>query len=423
MRKVCFVMRKIWVKYVCVFACVLLSLMFLLWVSTKLPQAKIDQNIAKSYARLASEGPYAYVLDGRPTSMLDNYTDSIILTVCKSSGPQEDKAFLTNPFFGGSDVLGALGKYCAGEQEPDSYYVRYWLGFRMFFRPLLEFLDLQQIRYVTIAVFFCLFSMAVLSVSRNVSVRAGIAFLLSIYLIRPYICSRCMQYVCCPVISLSAVLFVPWVERKIENCPLFFMVIGMVTMFFDFYTVPVLTFGLPMIYLMAIRGKKGSQISLKTVLFCFAGWSAGYVMTWIVKLALVELFTEYKGFSNGFSELQMWLRRSPESASVAGAFKQAFIALWGVILPDIKTRIIISALCAAVIVALAYEIKKGNWPELKENSTVLAVGLLPLLWFAAATKPITNHAFFQYRSIAVSYWAIGAWVSGTFRKRSPSDFD
>lgn len=403
-------MKKIF-KYICVYAGVLAVLMLALWASTKLPQARIDRNIEKSFILLNEEGPYAYVLDGRPTSMLDNYTDTITLTVCKSSGPQEKQSFLTNPFFGGDDVLGNLGKYCVGEVVPESYYVRYWIGSRIFLRPLLEVADMQYIRYATITLTFVLFALAVLSIGRNLSVWSGLAFVIGIYLIRPYICARCLQYACCPLIALLAVLAVPLIERKLDSYPMFFMVVGIVTMFFDFYTVPILTFGLPMIYLMSLRAKNGMPMSIKDVLLCLAGWGAGYLLTWLVKMALVDIFTEYAGFSNGFSELRMWLRKSPETSDAASAYIKAFAALRKVIVPDMKTGIIMTSLLTAVTAVFIYRVRKGETRVLKANAAMLVVGLLPLLWFAAATKPITNHAFFQYRSIAVTYWAIGAWVA------------
>lgn len=406
-------MKKTLFKYIAVFVCVLSVLTLALWASTKLPQERIDRNVESSYERLNFEGLYGYVLDNRRSSVLDNFTDSIILTVCKSSAPQTDKGFLTNPFFGNGDPLTNLGKFCAGEIEPDSFYGRYWLGFRIFLRPLLEITDLQYIRYMMIAAFFAVLGMVVLSVCRNLSMPAGAAFFISIYLIRPYVCSRCMQYFCCPMIAMTAMLFVPLAERKLKSCPIFFMVIGMVTMFFDFYTVPVLTFGLPMIYLISIRAKKGSPMRLRAVLSCLALWAVGYLMTWVVKLSIMDIFTDQPGFSIGIGEIGLWMGKNPEAANFFASYIGAFDALKKVILPDMKTTVIMAALLFAVIAIAVLSVRKGYKAELKKGSTALLVGLLPIIWFAAATFPITMHAFFQYRSIAVTYWAIGAWISGS----------
>lgn len=239
-------------KCLCLFIVVLTICTLLLFASQYLPQEPIDRHVSESVDRLEFEGPYAYILDGRKSAMLDNYTDAIILTVCRSSHSGNPMSFLTNPMFDGADPIGSLAKFCREGAEPDGHYVRYWLGFRIFLRPLLELFSLRGIRFFTLGALFCLSLLAMLSVYKNVSFPAALAFGLSILLIRPYVMSRCMQFACCPLIAVSAMLFIPWVVRKQQRCLPFFMVVGMVTMFFDFYTVPVLTFGMPMIYMLSV---------------------------------------------------------------------------------------------------------------------------------------------------------------------------
>lgn len=256
--------------YAGLFLAVLIICTSLLWVSTRLPQEKIDLHVARSADILESEGQYAYILDGRKSSMLDNYTDSIILTVCKTSSPNEPLSFLTNPIFDGDTPLDSLVRYCRDGAEPDGHYVRYWLRFRIFLRPLLEFLDFRGIRYASIALMLLLLVAVFVSVTKNVSLCAGIAFGISMALIRPYVAARCMQFACCPMIALTAMMLVPFIEERRKLRLSFFMVVGMLTMFFDFYTVPVLTFGLPMVYCMAVRLRKGRRITLRDMLGCFA---------------------------------------------------------------------------------------------------------------------------------------------------------
>lgn len=343
--------------------------------------------------------------------MLDNYTDSIIFTVSKSSSPDEPLSFLTNPIFDGSTPLDSLLHYCRDGAEPDGHYVRYWLGFRIFLRPLLEFLDLRGIRYASIALMLLLLIAAFASVVKNVSLRAGIALGISMTLIRPYVAARCMQFACCPMIALTAMLFVPLIVKRRELRLPFFMVVGMLTMFFDFYTVPALTFGMPMVYCMAAAARRGDRITLKEMLGCFAIWFAGYLCMWLAKLTLTTLLTPYNGFSNGMKELLLWL--DERSGAQPGQFSipRAFAAVYAVICPDLPSKAVMCGLAAVLVILVIMKVKAGYGRALLSALPIAAVGLLPLLWFAAAAKPITGHAFFQYRSIAVLYWALGAWVT------------
>ena len=40
--------------------------------------------------------------------------------------------------------------------------------------------------------------------------------------------------------------------------------------------------------------------------------------------------------------------------------------------------------------------------------------MLPLLWFFCTAQPIAIHYWYQYRSIALTHWAVGAYVTMTF---------
>lgn len=404
-------------RYVLLFLTVLLLCTALLWASSLLPQERIDANVSRSAERLAEEGPYAYILDGRRSAVLDNYTDSIILTVCKSTDSADPLSFLTNPMFDGSTPVEKLSEYCRGEAEPDGHYVRYWLGFRIFLRPLLCFIGLRELRYLMIALMLSLLGLVFLSVGKNVSRATGAAFLLSMLLIRPYVCSRCMQFACCPFIALLAMLCVPYAAKKPRRVLPFFMVLGMLTMFFDFYTVPILTFGMPMIFYLCLRTKQGEALSAAEVIKALALWLAGYVFMWFAKMALCTLFTPYNGFSNGFREFVHWVGKNGGSASEQFGLGDAFRAVFAVICPDALCKGILGGAAALFLVCLLLGVAGGRRKELGRSWPVLSVGLLPLVWFACSVKPITMHAFFQYRSIAVLYWALGAWVSTALPKR------
>lgn len=412
---------NLFLRCFCLFFITLFICSLLLFASELLPQESIDRHVSASVERLEFEGPYAYILDGRRSAMLDNYTDAIILTVCRSSHIGEPLSFLTNPMFDGDDPIGSLAAYCREGAEPDGHYVRYWLGFRIFLRPLLEFFTFRGIRFVMLGVLFVLTLLAVISVYKNVSLPAALAFGLSILLIRPYVVSRCMQFACCPLIAVSAMLFVPWAERDRRQCLPFFLVLGMLTMFFDFYTVPALTFGMPMIYYLTILAKKGEKLTAGTVLRCFGMWLLGYVLMWMAKLALTTLFTPYNGFSNSFSEFRLWTNRKSNAEPGQYTALKALAAVFRIICPDTLCKVIMGVLALVCAALMLWAFKTGRNDRLLRALPILYVGLLPLIWFAASARPIIVHTFFQYRSIAVLYWAVGAFVTAALAGRKQAE--
>ena len=48
------------------------------------------------------------------------------------------------------------------------------------------------------------------------------------------------------------------------------------------------------------------------------------------------------------------------------------------------------------------------------SAYLLFAAVLPILWFACTAQPIAIHYWFQYRSIALTHWAVGAYVTQTF---------
>jgi len=412
-------MKKNLLRYILIFALTLAVCTALLFLSEFVPQKGIDENIANSVGRLIEEGLYPAVLDGNASARLDNFTDSVIIMVCKSSSFEENPlAFLLNPIIevkniGEYDPISKLEDYVKDENlKAEGTYVRYWMGFRLFLRPLFALFDYSQIRLIQFGLLMLLVAAAGLSVWKNTNFSTAFLFGMSILLIRPVVISRSFQFSCCVFIMLAAILLLPAMQRRIERTA-YFLVIGMLTMFFDFYTAPVLTFGMPMVYCAAIASVRREEFHVSDVFKCFAAWFAGYVGMWIAKLSITTAFTPQNGFENGFSELVYWLKNGNAKAADHVPFMLPFKRIYEVVCPNTAAKLIMAALAAALLLFALWRLRRGKMSMggLRKNLPLLLIGIFPLLWFAVAARPTANHAFFQYRGIAVLYWAVGAFVS------------
>ena len=72
-------------------------------------------------------------------------------------------------------------------------------------------------------------------------------------------------------------------------------------------------------------------------------------------------------------------------------------------------------LLAAVVITLALlirQFRKGGHTlhQLGQNSQLLVLAALPIAWFILAAQPTANHHWFQYRGIAVTFWALFAYL-------------
>ena len=378
-----------------------------------LPQDPIDANVLASAEGMILQGNYPRMADHAFASILDYTTDSLILSESKATTISQWDTIFTNPLFhyetGEEIPLNDLYQYALDDDpQPTGYYVQYWMGFRPVMRLLLTFLDYYQIlRYVAFA-FFVLFAAVMCSLAKETGTKTAFLFALSIILVRPHVIAVSLQFSCCFFIAFLAMLLVPRLHRHAKWESLFFLELGILTMYFDFYTTPILTYGLPMIYLYLLKTRDGTRGALKSIGINAASWSAGYGFMWLAKLVLTSALTEADGVGTGFASFAG--RVGIEKVSGMEAYYSPVAALRTVaasLYSDQQGKLILfGAVALGFILLLIRFLKDRHSPrELLQHKALLVIAALPIIWFIAAAQPTANHHWFQYRGIAVSFWA------------------
>lgn len=399
----------------------------LLIFAASFPQDKIDENVKFSAEIMLQEGNYPAILDRSAAGTLDYYTDALMLMESKAMTKSDLTSVLSNPRFRYDDKwpVECLYEY-THDVQPESVtgYVRYWMGFRAVLRILLTVFNYYQIkRYVAFA-FFTLFLLVVCTLSSRINSKIAFWFALSVILVRPTVISDCLQYSCCFLIAFAAMLFMPWVVTQnsiIEK--LVFFEIGIITMYFDFYTTPVITLGFPLLYLYLLCQTKGKTKTAREIFGNAVMWLIGYGSMWIAKLMLTTAFTSYNGFENGFSSLIGWL--NPVNSNGGNAFLLPISAIINVIIVILTDRkgVLVYAFTGVVIcfmVCRAVKQKNLSVDILKKNINILIIGSFPILWFIVAAKPTSTHSSFQYRSVALIYWCLFSWLSLAYTTKNKS---
>ena len=389
---------------------VLFAVVFLL-AGACLPQQPIDANVLASAEAMLPDGDYPRIADKSYASMLDVTTDALILAESKATTISQWDTIFTNPLYeqGEGGTVEQLYRYASGENtEVSRYYVQYWMGFRPVMRLLLTFLDYYQIiRYVAFA-FFVLLAAVMCSVAKHTDTKTAFLFAMSIILVRPHIIAVSLQFSCCFFIAFLAMLLVPRLHRKPQWEGVFFLLLGIATMYFDFYTTPIITFGFPMIYLYAIRAAEGRAVPLKRIGWNALSWSVGYGGMWLSKLLLTSLLTAADGIGTGMTSFmgRIGITKTP---GLEGYYNP-IVALSTVaksLYSDQKGKLILAAACAALLVFLAVRFLRCrcSFRQLFSHTALLVIAALPLIWFMVAAQPTGNHHWFQYRGIAVTFWA------------------
>lgn len=393
----------------------------LLAAASLLPQKAVTSRLEQSLEQLTYEGNYPHVYDKNASSnQLDNFSEAIIL----SESYYLDKSWRAvweNPFYNTepSDPTGALALSVTSGETANRTYSRYWGGFRVYCRALLCFFNYTQIRTVLSFCFFALLSAAAYTFLKHGGVLSAAVFTGGIILIKPWIVCSSMQFSCCFILAFVFVTVAPYFFKKGVPAVYFFFAAACVTQFFDFYTTPTVTFGLPMCLYLVINRGQGASRNFAGFIKSFAAWIAGYILMWLSKLSLTCIFTAENAFSEAFSavERRIGSEKIPgreDTYNALKAVKEAAKAMFT------SKKFLVLTLLLFVLLIIVCIVKRTrlapggrNIPlaaRLPEASVFLAAAAIPFLWFAVAASPTVIHSFFQYRTAVTVPIAAGLFI-------------
>lgn len=407
-------------EYIAAFSITVFLAVMLLAMSAFLPQTVIGNHVIDSIWVLERDIENNYIFDNSEGSRLDITTDFTILRTTLGTHDRYLGSILTNPVYGYDDLdswEGAVERLerlaCDIPADNVWYYARYWMGFRVVMRLALTFFNYAQIKRYLSFLFLGLFAAAICSVSKHANSRIAFLFALSIILIRPHVMATSMQLSCCFLIAFAAILLIPWLNHHRKWEALFFMELGMITMYFDFYTVPLVTMGFPLMYLCILKQEEENTFSFSNLLRDMAAWFMGYGFMWIAKLTLTTLLTPVNAFSQGFDSFftRVGIQKDPEKLETYSV-QMAFARVREVVFSD-EVGAMVYLLCAGVILAVVlYKVLRGHTSTvlLRQAAPYLAFAAIPLIWFVITKQPVAIHAYFQYRTIALTHWAAGVFL-------------
>lgn len=400
----------------------IIAAIILLFLCACFPSNKVNQRVKQSAIILAEQGDYPALSDMSDASVLDNFTDAIMLMECMSTKISNISSILTNPKYLYADTaVGSLLQYTENEtEEPTSYYARYWMGFRIVLRPALTFLSYQEILLYNAILFFSLFSLVIVSIANRAGSCAAITFAISIVLVRPHIICNSLQFSNCFFIAFIAMLLVPKIADNRAIWHLFFWELGIVTMFFDFYTTPLITFAFPAIYLWLLSKKNEDSLESRVILSTFVSWLAGYFLMWIAKLILTDVFTSVSGIKSGLWAMGNWTIRPVKGKTIT--LIQTLYRIGAAIVADSEGACI-WGIAVLLVLFMLLKTKKDRQvcsQNIKANKSILLFAGLPALWFLITYKPTAVHYYFQYRNVAVAYWAVCLLLFFSMNERETS---
>lgn len=371
-----------------------------------LPTGPIQKNVAEAANIMQMDGSHPELVYGHQDTMLDNLTDSIMLLTARYEGTGSvfEEALLNNRFtvngLMDSEVLAseAAGEELDGEA---SSYGRYWHGYLLYVKPLLMMFNYGQIRYLIGGIQFTLLAAVLYLFVKKNKEKHVIPFMAAYLFLNPTALSLSLQYFPASVLTMLQFAVILLQEDKYRTNPIrwiyHFFIVGCLIAYFDFLTYPMLTLGLPLVFLLTENRKSLKEDFVFFVGSC-AAWGIGYVAMWGSKWILGSLLTKENIIADALGSVLLRVGAT-ESEAQANALE--------VILKNIGANKMCLILIAIVFVGVfIYGIWKKRSVDLKNiNISVLLCALLPFMWYVVVSNHSYIHYWFTYRILAISIYA------------------
>lgn len=434
-------MKKIF-RYLIIFVLLICSFVALLTITSCISSKSIFNNVEESSQLLLEEGnrKIIYIPYRRTKMEFDNYTDALMINTAYSIDSRKPlfSAFMARKNFipdvttevyqdqAGElkssskykyhNEVGELNDLVNGEKAESFEYARYWHGYLIILRPLLVMFNLTQIRIILTCILIILFIIFIILLYRKSNIVTAIIFSTCLLGVEYFYLGFSMQGIFIFLIMMIASIIILCKYSKIKNYCMFFFIIGMLTNFFDFLTVPVLTYAIPMIILFIIKYTKENfeiKLILKKILVLGIAWSVGYGLTWASKWLLTDFIFGRKMF---FTALKQVSYRS------AGTEK---INIFNVVNKNLN-YIYVSFFISIFFTVLTILIKmwiKNEKIEFKEQNIkntydvifiYLLIGMIPIVWYTLLKNHSYYHAFFTYRNLLISNVCINLSIKKIF---------
>lgn len=390
-----------------------------------IPNENICKNIETSAVRMVEESTYPRLI---PESMkistyyrIDNWTEAALLNMIytNSSSDPVKAAFSQKEYRSNNpNPDGGVGHLIATVNGADldnrhlGLRSTYWLGVRTILMPLLTIMDYYSIRLCLLFINFCLIFAITFLLSFKVDKSTGIAFFISILMLNFYtsVVQWCNGFPCIWIVSFTIFIILKRHKNYYNFCLLFFIV-GMLTSYFDWFSIPLITFGIPAIIILIIDSKDVQSTiskSFNKIFQCAFGWSLGYASMLASRVILTTILNG-DGSWNNFWDRVIYNITSSNVSQTSGLSEKLDTLIKGFRgifpLPMLEKRFSEAVLIGIIVFVLLLIIFWGK--RIPVLSILGLVSLAPFVWFIVFNGYCRVHFWIAYRVFLISVFS---WI-------------
>lgn len=390
-----------------------------------LPIEPMREHVYWSMDMIEREFDNEILIDGYRSTLTGNFTDCLMLEHAVYSSEEHSLLEQVLHMYRGEscppETAGQAGwwpgqslkDYLTGVPQPrEVSYSRYWHGYLVLLKPLLLLTSFNTIRLLQSAVQLILAGCVVMALCRKGAYPLAKAFLLSLpflFFVSTY--ASLSLSICFYVMTAAALI-----QLKADGLlarrgwyGLFFMAVGMATVYFDFLTYPLVTLVYPLgIYLYFHGGTPGKGI--RGMVGNSAEWGIGYGGMWAAKWILADCLTGSASIRDAMETVFVRTGSAEGYSRINGFFN----VLGKNLQPYLNwCYLLIGTMFAVLLLAAAAKKKTGAiMRKLPSAAAYFLLALYPFAWLFLAQNHSEQHWQYTCRILAAGVFAAasGCWT-------------
>ena len=356
-----------------------------------LPQELMREEAKESSLVLDEEGRgWEYIFSYARGAQLDTKTDDIMI---ERATENPDKSVLYNAMD------------CNG-------YPRYWHGYLAFLKPLMVVLSYSQIRYLYMILYMMLFAAVVMKLAKTINTAAAYTWTISLVMAYFVILPFSLQYSSVFLLMFIAMLRLNKIYHGFDwkQMGIFFLIIGMLTSYLDFLTAPLITLGMPLVYLILLQQKQYGDESFYRNIYSIGInsflWGVGYLGNWAAKWGLASIVLGKNVIADGLSQGFNRVGGIVDQTSIPGAVAYNLFAIIppGIEGQDLKWFVVACVVILIILLILFLRFRTSR-KTIISQIPLLVMACYPYMWYIVMSNHSQIHYIFTYRIQIIAIWA------------------
>ena len=404
----------------CIIAFFIMIILFCstLTLSSLIPKKCIEEKVSESAKILEEQTDRLYIpIHLKSIYMLyDNFTDALMINTAfsiDSKTPFYSAIVARKNYIEGTtkkiypDTIGELKSSSKHEDftqvgdlvdtvnndtEESFEYARYWHGYLIFLRPLLIVFNVAQIRILLFIIFLILAIILLYKIYKRINIQTAVIFLFGLIICDYFFESLSLQGSAVFLITMITSILI--FSKDFKNKAILYFIVGGLTSFFDFLTVPIITLGIPLLIDIMISENKDFKTDFKTVLKNCIMWAIGYSSVFISKWVITDIIYN-KGLINTTIEQLKYRTLSNGDLKDHISIIDAIFMNFKLLLKEIYI-----ALLFTVIMVLIKFFKKDAKTVFNYKKMIIywMIGFLGIMWYVLLKEHSYQHYYFTYRN-------------------------